>query len=315
MAATSARRPADAGAPRWARWLWLAIAAAALWFAWRQLSNTDWSAVGRALTQRDAGVLAAVFALALASHALYAMLDVVGARTVGLKLPAPRVWRTAAVSYALNLNLGALVGGVASRYRLYLEQGASLAEVTRVIALSMAGNWIGYSLLLALGFLWADDDLLARWVGDGGAVAIMLALGVAVLAWFAACARRARWTLRGREFAFPPLPCALAQAGIGAGNWMLMGAILWLCLPEGVRYAEALGALLAAAVAGAATHVPGGWGVLDYVLVHSLQARAPRHELVAAVLVYRAAYYLLPLAIALVNYLLLERSAAGSTRR
>lgn len=314
MSCAEASADAAPSAPGWLRGVWIAIALAALWFAWRQLSQTDWPAVGRALLARPAASLAMVAALALASHGLYALLDVVGARRLGLALPAWRVWRTATVSYALNLNLGALVGGVGSRYRLYLHQGVSLGDTTRVIAMSMAGNWVGFGLLLSTAWAWGDDHLLSRWVGAGGAVALSAVLAALALAYFVACARATTWRWRGRRFEFPPLRAGLLQAGIGAANWALMGAILWLCL-QAVRYPDALGALLAAAVAGAATHVPGGWGVLDYVLVATLGRDASRHELVAAVLVYRAAYYLLPLAIALVNWVAIERGAARKSRR
>jgi uncharacterized membrane protein YbhN (UPF0104 family) len=301
-------RSAESARRRWLRWVWAAIAAAAAWFAWRQFAQTDWNAVGRALARHSPWTLAGVGALALASHGLYALLDVVGARQLGLRPRGWRIWRTATVSYAFNLNLGALIGGVGSRYRLYLQQDVSLGDTTRLIALSMAGNWIGYAALLATMATWGDGHLLSRWTGTRGALALSVGLALSVLAYFIACARGFTWHLRGRRFAFPPLPMALLQSGIGTANWTLMGCILWLCLPP-VPYPDALGALLAAAVAGAATHVPGGWGVLDYVLVSTLHQSASRHELVAAVLVYRAAYYLLPLVIALVNWVAIERGA------
>ena len=48
------------------------------------------------------------------------------------------------ISYAFNLNLGALVGGVAFRYRLYTQLGLKLGVITRVLSLSMLTNWLGY---------------------------------------------------------------------------------------------------------------------------------------------------------------------------
>jgi uncharacterized membrane protein YbhN (UPF0104 family) len=49
--------------------------------------------------------------------------------------------------------------------------------------------------------------------------------------------------------------------------------------------------------------------VLEAVVVFALGARLPAHELLAAVLAYRAAYYLLPLALALPAYGLSEAAA------
>ena len=58
--------------------------------------------------------------------------------------------------------------------------------------------------------------------------------------------------------------------------------------PMTLRFLPA--ALLIAAVAGAAMHIPGGWGVLDFVILKSLSGGLDPHRIVAGVLVYRAAY-------------------------
>ena len=64
-------------------------------------------------------------------------------------------------------------------------------------------------------------------------------------------------------------------------------------------------------MAGVVTHVPANLGVLEAVVVYALGARLPAHELLAAVLAYRAVYYLLPLALALPAYGLSEAAAAA----
>jgi uncharacterized membrane protein YbhN (UPF0104 family) len=59
-------------------------------------------------------------------------------------------------------------------------------------------------------------------------------------------------------------------------------------------------------VAGVITHVPAGLGVLEAVFVALLAHQLPQSRLLAALLAYRAIYYLLPLAIATVAYALTE---------
>jgi len=107
-------------------------------------------------------------------------------------------------------------------------------------------------------------------------------------------------------FALPPLPLALAQVGVSMLNWLLMGAIVWLLLQQRVPYPNVLATLLVAAVAGVITHVPAGLGVLEAVFVALLSHRAPAAQLVAALLAYRAVYYLAPLALAALAYLRAE---------
>lgn len=301
MAATEAATDASV-APAWRRYglraLGVVLIVLTLWLVTQIVRETDWPAVGAALRSRSVTTLAFIAVAALASHALYGMLDVLGARALKLRLARHRVWLTATSSYACNLNLGSLVGAAALRYKLYGRQGVAVADISRLLALSMASNWLGYLILLASLPLWASTQALARWTGGAGAIAISVAAAFAVVLYLYACTKQKTWTLRGHAFHFPPWQLALAQIGVGAANWALIGAVLMLCLGEGVAYASALTSLLVAAVAGAVTHVPGGWGVLDYVILKSLASTIDAHRIVAGVLVYRAAYYLLPLALA-----------------
>jgi glycosyltransferase 2 family protein len=306
MAATEPARQ-----PAWRRYglrlLWLGFGVLTLWLVAQIVRETDWRLVGDALRSRTPATLALIALAALCSHALYGLLDVLGARALKLALPRHRVWLTATSSYACNLNLGSLVGAAALRFKLYGRQGVAVADVSRLIAMSMASNWLGYLLLLASLPLWASSHALARWTGPVAALAISVAAAVVVALYGYACAKRKTWTVRGHEFRFPPARVALAQLGVGAANWALMGGVLTLCLGDGVAYAQALTALLVAAIAGAVTHVPGGWGVLDYVILKSFAGSLDAPLVVAGVLVYRAAYYLLPLLLAPLSILWLLR--------
>lgn len=280
------------------RLLWLSLAVLTAWLVADIVRSTDWRAVGSALRERPAGALAAIAAAALASHALYGLLDVLGARALGLTLPGRRVWLTATSSYACNLNLGSLVGAAALRFKLYGRQGVAVADISRLIALSMAANWLGYLALLASLPLWAPTRALTRWTGAGVAIAISALAALVVAAYLVACLRGTQWRLRSHEFRFPPWRLALAQIAVATTNWSLIGFVLQRALGGDVGYAQSLSALLVAAIAGAVTHVPGGWGVLDYVIVRSFGGSLDAHLAVAGVLVYRAAYYLLPLTVA-----------------
>ena len=90
---------------------------------------------------------------------------------------------------------------------------------------------------------------------------------------------------------------------------MLIGGVVWVLLQHRVDYPNVLGVLLVAAVAGVITHVPAGLGVLEAVFVALLSHRVPQAELLAALLAYRAIYYLLPLALALALFVKLEVGA------
>ena len=88
-----------------------------------------------------------------------------------------------------------------------------------------------------------------------------------------------------------------------------MGLIVWLLMDRAVPYANVLPVLLLAAVAGVATHVPAGLGVIEAVFVACLSAELGWTRVLAALLSYRAVYYLVPLALALLGYAFVEASA------
>lgn len=274
------------------------LVALTVWLVAEIVRETDWQAVQAALRQRHAADIALIAGLALASHALYGFIDIFGARALHLRLPGRRVWLTATSSYACNLNLGSLLGAAALRFKLYGRQGVGVADISRLIATSIAANWMGHLILFASLPLWGGSAVLAHWTGRAGAYGLSFGAALVVAAYLLACWRASEWSVRGYRFRFPPWRLGLSQIVVAAANWALMGWLLQRCVGEGADYASTLAALLIAAVAGAAMHIPGGWGVLDYVILKSLSGELDPHRIVAGVLVYRAAYYLLPLLLA-----------------
>jgi uncharacterized membrane protein YbhN (UPF0104 family) len=161
---------------------------------------------------------------------------------------------------------------------------------------------------------WASRFGWERWISPAQALNGCL-VGIALIStYLVLCARGKGVSIRGHRIELLPLGPGLSQALTSAANWAWMGLVMSLCLGPEIGYAEALGALLASAIAGAIAHVPGGWGVLEFVVVALLADRLPQSELIASVLVYRVAYYLVPLPAAIVAYLALGKGSGGTTR-
>jgi uncharacterized membrane protein YbhN (UPF0104 family) len=302
----------------WYRRPWVAPAfgllllALVAWLVTDQLKDIEWSQVRAAIAGLSPSALAAAAALSLASHLVYACYELIGRRYVGHSLPAPRVLAVGFVSYAFNLNLGSLVGGVGFRLRLYHRLGLAPAQIARLIALSFVTNWSGWLLLAGLAFA-VRAVALPPWFPLPSAA--MQALGAAMaalaLAYVGACfrARRREWRWRRHRFKLPSGPLALAQLGASSLNWALIGAVVWQLMPDALDYGQVLATQLSAAVVAVPTHVPGGLGVLEAVYVSVLGREVPAGRLLAALLVFRALYYLVPLALAAALHLLLEVSA------
>lgn len=276
--------------------------------------KVDWAGAWQALQRYSPLLLLAVLGLATASHALYGCFDLIGKRHLRHRLPYWRTWAIAVTSYAFNLNLGSLVGGVAMRARLYARAGLDDATVAQIVGLSLATNWLGYGLLA--GGLFAAGAISPpsqAHIGDGALRLLGVVMILLALAYVAACAmaRGREWQFRGRRLQLPAARLAVAQLALSTTNWALMGAAMYLLLGQKVPYATTLSVLLAASIVGVLTPIPAGLGVLEAVYLALLSGSVKQGALMGAVLAYRALYYLLPLAGGLMLYLFLERYAAS----
>ena len=304
--APSLRSPLARNAWTWTKRIapW-ALAALVLALVAQQARSVDWPQVWTSLQKMSPERLALAAGIAVVSYVVYAGFDLVGRHLTRHGLSVPLTLGTAAISYAFNLNFGALVGGFAMRLRLYTRWGVDGATVAKVIAMSMTTNWLGYFWVAGAALMWSPPKLPGEWaMSDNVLRAIGAAMFALALVYLALCAWSTRRTLKWREheLALPDGRLAVVQALAGGASWMLMGAIVWVLFAARVDYPVVLGALLMAAVAGVITHVPAGLGVLEAVFVAVLAGTLPTAEVLAVVLAYRAAYYLLPLALALPAY-------------
>jgi uncharacterized membrane protein YbhN (UPF0104 family) len=295
-------------------WLALAFLALVAWLIADHVREIEWTEVRKAILAYPLATLATAAALVIASHFAYACYDLLARRYVGHKLATRAVLATAFISYAFNLNLGAWVGGFGFRIRLYNKLGLDAAAIGRVIAFSLVTNWSGWLLLTGASFAARQVRLPESFpLGIAGLQALGCAMVGVPIAYVVACfwSKRRSWRWRTHEFELTTGPLALAQLALSSFNWALIGTIVWVLLPAGLSYGSVLVTLLSAAIVGAATHVPGGLGVLEAVFVASLGARVAAPQLVAALLAYRALYYLAPLVVAAVMHFIIE----AKTRR
>lgn len=97
-------------------------------------------------------------------------------------------------------------------------------------------------------------------------------------------------------------------------NWMLMGLIIYILMPDKVSYQTILGILLISSIAGVVTHIPAGLGVLEAIFISMLSHQLPTGTILAALIGYRIIYFLIPLAIACIVYLTLETRAKNMAK-
>jgi glycosyltransferase 2 family protein len=300
------------------RTLAVAFALLVVWLIFDYARDVDWDGVLDALADYAPARLAAAAAVVVASHLVYSCYDLVGQRYAGHLLPLRKTLGIAFVSYAFNLNFGSVVGGVAFRLRLYTRLGLRAAEVVRIILLSLATNWSGWLLLAGATLTTRQLELPPSFeLGAGALQALGVVMASASLGYVALCAfsRRREFRIRHHRFTLPNARMAAIQVGLGALNWALMAVVVWTLMPDGIGYGMVLATLLTACIAAIPTHIPGGLGVLEGVFVLVLGTTIDQASLIAALLAYRALYYLAPLAIAALLYPAIELHARRMARR
>ncbi|WP_161866866.1 MULTISPECIES: lysylphosphatidylglycerol synthase domain-containing protein [Pseudomonas] len=306
----------------WMRWgkraltLFFLLAVPALLYM--LIRNLDWGEVRQSLSDYSAQTLLVGVLIAFASYVVFSGYDLLGRRYSRHQLPARQVMPVAMVCYAFNLNFTTWIGGVAMRYRLYMRLGLSASTVTRILSLSLLTNWTGYMALAGVIFSLRLVQLPDNWgLGVTGLQLLGFALLGVVSAYIGICAfaRQRVWHLRERAITLPSLKMALLQLCLGASNWALMAALIFWLLPDGASYPSVLGVLLISCMAAVVAHIPAGLGVLEAVFLALLQHQYSQASLIAALLAYRVLYYLLPLLVASVTYLVLEKRAKTLRKR
>jgi phosphatidylglycerol lysyltransferase len=280
----------------------LALFLAALEVLRSELGTVTWQGVVHDILSTPPSRLAETIALAALSYGVLTGYDFLAFAYLGKHLPWRRVATASFLAYAIGNNVGfAGLAGASVRYRFYTRWGVSAADLSRIVLSYLVTFWVGLLLVgglsLALSPLPTELGLSApEFVRPIGWALVMMSAGYLVVALL----RVGPIRIRQVEIALPPPTIAVAQVAISIVDWLTAGAVLYALLPAGrVPFLAFIGAFLASQMLGLVSHVPGGLGVFEGLMVLLLQPFAPSAAVLPALIVYRAVYYLLPLSIAL----------------
>ena len=241
----------------------------------------------------------------LATCASYVALtgyDVSALRYAGAKVRTGTVMLTAFIAYALSntVGLGVLTGG-AVRLRLYSAAGVDTQQIAQAVGFNAVAFGVGMTTFGALG-VWWDAGALAATVGVPALLLELLAALVlaAVAAFIVLChVRRDVQIHRHWQLRLPPAGLVQRQLLISALDLAAAGAALWCLLPAGAVPLPSFVAFYVTGIAlGVLSHVPGGLGVFEAVILLACAGRVPAEQVAGALVLYRVIYYLLPLTLA-----------------
>jgi glycosyltransferase 2 family protein len=284
----------------------LLVLGAIAWYA----RSIEWAPVLEALRAYRPTTLVLAAAAALASCLIYSSFDLLTRPHARDGLSWRWVLPVAFASYTFNLNLGPWIGSLGMRLRQYTRLGLGSAQVLRILLFSTLTNWTGYVALAGLVFAIRPPPVLPEdWpIGAGTLRAIGLALLAVAAAYVAACAfaRKRVYHVRKQSVRLPSARMAALQIVLAATNWSLIATVPWLLLNGAASYPTVLATILLSSIAGAITHIPGGIGVIEAVMLAVLGGTVPHGQLVAMMLVYRATYWLWPFTLGVATFVGLE---------
>jgi phosphatidylglycerol lysyltransferase len=196
------------------------------------------------------------------------------------------------------------LSGASVRYRFYTRWGITAEDLSRIVVLCAVTFWLGSFALGGLSLLLAPPAAAAdlpthRLVTLAGWLLVLVPAAYMVFV----SLRRRPLRLWRVELPVPSSRIAAAQLALSCLDWTLSGAVLYVLLPPGtLSYTVFLPLYFVAILLGMASHVPGGVGVFEGLMVLLLKPYLVSARLLPALVVFRGVYYLLPLSIALVAF-------------
>ena len=297
--------------------IWPLIALLAMGFSFwllskelKGLSMDDVMAGLRAIPMRNIGYAALATLVAYFALAWY---DRIGLMHLGHAFSWTFISIVSFTTYALSHNIGAsmFTGGVV-RYRAYSTKGLNIGEVAFLVAFCSFTFALGTILLGGLVLMF-EPQIIQRLPGDlplwtarvaGGAMLAFVAL------YFIGSTMNFKPLTLGKfKLVYPRINVTLRQ--MVAAPIELIGAagIIYFAMPEtgNPGFFIVLGVFLASFSAGLLSHAPGGIGVLEATFITAMPD-APKAEVIAALLVFRLFYLIVPLVFSLVVVAIFERA-------
>jgi len=222
------------------------------------------------------------------------------------------------VTYALGHNIGASVlsGGLV-RLRAYGASGLSAVEVA--ILVTLCSFTFAYATVLLLGIVFIMHPEIVQPLADlipylDLPAPLVQLIGAAMLG---LCSLYVLGSWRGFKplhfrkvhIVYPRLPVVVRQLMAGPLELVSAAGIIYFVLPEtgNPGFLTVLGAFLISFSAGLLSQTPGGIGVMEAVFLAVLPTIAPS-DVIAALLIWRLMYLLIPLAISLPLVVAFERA-------
>ncbi|HWV14240.1 MAG TPA: bifunctional lysylphosphatidylglycerol flippase/synthetase MprF [Cellvibrio sp.] len=268
-----------------------------------QIADYGWQNVLKDLFNCPSETLVQMLLMSVFGYAMLSVSEWVAIKYTREKLDYGYILLGSFLSNAISHNVGSsLISGGSIRYRFYREWGLTKTAIAKITAFSTISYFLSAFTLLFIAVAAASDSMPLNSTLANGSLKILLLIGGCLVgSWLILSAFNKRHLQLGSVKIYPPSPSiALQQILVGTLELVIAGIVLYIPLLNitNISFSEFLIYYLVAQLIGLISQVPGGIGIFESSFMLLLGDKFPPEKLLAALIIYRIVYYIVPLLVA-----------------
>ncbi|MEO3385895.1 lysylphosphatidylglycerol synthase domain-containing protein [Mesorhizobium sp. CAU 1741] len=299
------------------KYIWPVIGVAAvafsIWLLYHELRGLSFAELGDSLRAIAPTGWALAGCATLLAYGALAGYDHLALMHLGRRVGWLYITLCSFTTYALSHNIGASVfSGSVVRYRAYTAKGLSAAEVGVLVAFCSFTFALGTIMLAGIVLVFMPE-LSERFVDvmpvEASAATGFALLGLVTLYVLGSALHLKPLKLGSFAVYYPRLPIVARQLIVAPLELIGAAGIVYFALPEmgNPGFMIVLGIFVVSFSAALLSHAPGGLGVLELVFISGLH-EMDTADVLAALLVFRLFYLIIPFIVASVVVLAFEKT-------
>jgi uncharacterized membrane protein YbhN (UPF0104 family) len=292
----------------------------AVWVIYQQMHQYRLNDLVQSIRSIPKSTLSIAGGLTVLNYAVMTGYDTLAMRYIRRSLSYPKTAFVAIISTVICNNVGfPLLVSSALRYRFYSRWGLTAKDVARLSVFCHIGCGIGQMAVGGFVFLVEPMRIPSSLHLPVSSLQPFGIISLALVAFYLLGSALSRTSIKIWKWRIPQLPLqvSLPQLAIAALDWILAAATIYILLPPlpGLSYPMCLGMYLVAQFAGVSSHVPGGLGVFETVMLLLLRPFGNAGQVLGGLLAFRGIYHLFPLVVSLSAWGVYSLKRRGRTRK
>ncbi|MES2676402.1 MAG: bifunctional lysylphosphatidylglycerol flippase/synthetase MprF [Pseudomonadota bacterium] len=268
-----------------------------------QVENYGWNNVTQYLIASPGETLLQMLIMGIFGYVTLSVCERIAINYSGEKLDYKYILFGSFLSNAISHSVGSsLISGGSIRYRFYSHWGLSKSAIAKITAFSTISYFLSAFTLLIIAVLASAPTMTLNTMLDQGPLKLLLLMGVLVVTGWLILSGFNKRHIQFRSFKIsPPTPAiALRQIIVGTLDLAIAAIVLYIPLLNisDISFNEFLIYYIVAQLIGLVSQVPGGIGVFESSFILLAGSKFPPDKLLAALIIYRIMYYILPLILA-----------------